>query len=100
MSEAQKTIIAAHLTPHQQASIVKPVGQKCAANIQLDGIKMQGLWDTGAQVSIISRDQVKKHFPSKGLRDIGELLQNSNEVQLFAANGTPIPYEGFIELEL
>lgn len=100
MSEAQKTIIAAHLTPHQQASIVKLVGQKCTVNIQLDGIKMQGLWDTGAQVSVISRDQVRKHFSSKGLRDIGELLQDSNEVQLFAANGTPIPYEGFIELEL
>ena len=63
-------------------------------------MKIQGLWDTEAQVSVISMDQVMKHFLSKKIRDIGELLQDNSEVQLYAANGTPIPYEGFIELEL
>ena len=94
------TMIAAHVTPHQQASIVKLVGQKCTVNVKLEGIETQGLWDTGAQVSVISIDQVKSNFPSKQIRKIEELLQTEDEVRLYAANGTAIPYGGFIELEL
>ena len=37
---------------------------------------------------------------SKQIRKIEELLQTEDEVRLYAANGTAIPYEGFIELEL
>eukprot|EP00794_Sanderia_malayensis_P011482 gene11482-12679_t len=93
-------MIPAHLTPHQQASIVKLVGQKCAVNIKLDGLNTQGLWDTGAQVSVISKEHVMNSFPSKQIHKIEDLLPAAEEVKLYAANGTPIPYEGFIELEL
>ena len=49
---------------------------------------------------MISIDQVKSNFPSKQIRKIEELLQAEDEVKLYAANGTAIRYEGFIELEL
>ena len=45
-------------------------------------------------------DQVKSNFPSKQICKIEELLQAEDEVRLYAANGTAIPHEGCIELEL
>ena len=93
-------MFAAHVTPSQQDAIVKLVGQKCTVNVKLEDKSLQGLWDTGAQVSILSLDTVKKHFPTKTIRKIEELLEETEEIKLVAANGTPIPYEGWIELEM
>ena len=58
------------------------------------------LWDTGAQVSIISEYVVNSQFPSIQLRDIQELLGTDNNIDLRAANGTKIPYLGWVELDL
>ena len=58
------------------------------------------LWDTGAQVSIISEYVVNSQFPSIQLRDIQELLGTDNNIDLQAANGTKIPYLGWVELDL
>ena len=88
------TIFAAHITPSQQDAIVKLVGRKCTVNVKLEEKSLTGLWDTGAQVSILSLDIVKKHFPNKTIRKIEELLDETEEIKLVAANGTPIPYEG------
>ena len=43
---------------------------------------------------------MKKHFPNKTIRKIEELLEETEEIKLVAANGTPIPYEGWVELEM
>ena len=85
-----------HLTPKQSSQIAKLVGKRCTINCKLDGISIEALWDTGAQVSIISEQFLRRHFPSAKLRNISELLDC--ELDLTAANGTPIPYKGFIEL--
>ena len=85
-----------HLTPKQSSQIAKLVGKRCTINCKLDGISTKALWDTGAQVSIISEQFLRRHFPGAKLRNISELLDC--ELDLTAANGTPIPYKGFIEL--
>ena len=56
----------------------------------------EALWDTAAQVSIISEQFLRRQFPGAKLRNISELL--NWELDLTAANGTPIPYKCFIEL--
>ena len=56
-----------------------------------------GTQDPGPQEN---RDFDKSNFPSKQIRKIEELLQTEDEVRLYAANGTAIPYGGFIELKL
>ena len=45
------------------------------------------LWDTGAQVSVISMEQVQIYFSNNPIRKIEELLDI-------------IPYDGLIELKL
>ena len=66
----------------------------------LNNRPLEMLWDTGAQVSIISEYVVNSQFPSIQLRDIQELLGTDNNIDLRAANGTKIPYLGWVELDL
>ena len=98
--EKPNTIFAAQVTPSQQDTIIKLVGRKCTVNVKLEDKTLQGLWDTGAQVSILSLDTVLKNFPTKPIKEIKELLEGTDEMKLVAANGTPIPYEGWVELEM
>lgn len=46
---------------------------------------------------MISLCYLQKHFPDK-LRDISDLL-NSSDLKLEAANGTDIPYDGWVEIK-
>ena len=91
-------VYVSHLTPKQQHEMAKLVGKRCTVNCLLDEKPLETLWDTGAQVSIISLCYLKKHFPNYELRDISDLL-NGNDLKLEAANGTVIPYDGWVEMK-
>lgn len=56
------------------------------------------LWDSGSQVSIVGADWKNKYLPDVPVRPVTELLEEG-ELDLSAANGTDIPYEGWIEVE-
>ena len=84
-----------HLTPKQSSQIAKIVGNRCTINCKLNGLFVEALWDTGAQVSIISEQFLRNRFPGMKLRNISELIDC--ELDLTAANGTSIPYTGFVE---
>ena len=58
---------------------------------------MQVLWDTGSQVSIIDERWKDEHLPTTELRDVSEILDSSVDLTLTAANGTEMPYLGWIE---
>ena len=54
------------------------------------------LWDTGAQVSIIPERVIREKFPNLQIKDISELLGIGANLKLEAANGTGIPYNGWV----
>ena len=56
------------------------------------------LWDTGAQVSIVSQNWVTKNLPKAELHTVESLLGVS-ELELKAANGTFLPYDGWIDVD-
>ena len=58
---------------------------------------MEALWDTGAQVSVVSLDFVKGILPDVVIRDVQELV--STNLQVKAANGSAIPYLGWIDVQ-
>ena len=60
-------------------------------------LETDALWDTGAQVSIISHSWLKQCLPRCDIRDIAGLL-GMNGLELKAANGTDLPYGGWVEL--
>lgn len=87
-----------HLTPKEHAKIARLVGRRCTVKCVLNDIETSVLWDTGSQVSILSRERLKRQFPEKTLKNISELIDG--ELNLTAANGTKIPYIGWTEIEV
>lgn len=86
------------LTPKSQKKIVKLVGEKCTVTFMIEGRKETMLWDTGAQVSLVGHKWLKKHFPSKDIRPISELLDDKLRVK--SASGDDIQFLGYVELDI
>ena len=78
----------AHLTPPQHSKLTKLVRRRCIVSCLLQGKKVDALWDTGAQVCIISKPESDK----------SEVL-GEHELDLQVANGTAFLYDGRIEVE-
>ena len=64
----------------------------------MNGVESAVLLDTGAQVSIVSKQFVDVNFPSLQVKEIRELLGQNDKLNLAAANGTLIPYTGWIDI--
>ena len=92
----QEEIFMSHLTPKEHEKLIKLVGRRCIVKKNLNGKTVEILWDTGAQVSIISKAFLQENFPDCKIKDVDELL--SCDLALTAANGSTIPYEGWVEL--
>ena len=94
---SRPTSFVTHLTPKQSSKLAKLVGNRCTIKCKLNALSVEALWDTGAQVSILSEQFLSRRFPGTKLRNISELIDC--KLDLTAANGTRIPYKGFVELE-
>ncbi len=86
-----------YLTPKEYERLINLVGRRCTVSAKLNGKTVEVLWDTGAQVSIVSADFLMANFPNLVIRDVGELI--NCDLTLTAANGNSIPYKGWVELE-
>ena len=73
------------------------VGRRCEMKCWIGGNECLSLWDTGAMVSLISTDWLKKHIGDVLIRPISELFEGSLTVE--NANGCKIPYRGYVLLE-
>ena len=91
-------VFVSHLTPKQKSTVAKLVKEKCQVMCQLNGQEVEILWDTGAQVSIIPERVLQDKFPETVVKDIRELLEGGSDLKLEAANGTQIPYSGWVGL--
>ena len=86
-----------HLTPKQHDTVVNLVGNRCIVKCLMNDIPTTALWDTGAQVSIISHEWVKENLGDIIIKPLEQLIGCTN-LELKAANGTSIPYLGWIEI--
>ena len=88
-----------HLTPKEHTKISRLVGNKCTVDCKLNRKETSVLWDTGSQISLVSSEFVKVNFPDLKVKSLKELLKIGTGLELRAANDTPVPYHGFIELD-
>lgn len=93
--DTSKTSQANIQSPSQR--VAKLIGEKCVLKCNLSGYAVTALLDSGAQVSIIGRQWKRRYLPQQEVRPLCELLGDS-ELDLTAANGEPIPYDGWVEL--
>ena len=55
------------------------------------------LFDTGSQVSIVDHNWRKTYLPGHQVRPLEELL-GTKPLNVLAVTGTPVPYEGWLEM--
>ena len=53
------------LNSKSKKNLVKIVGDKCTLNCEVEGKRVNLLWDTGAQVSILTSTWLNEHFQGK-----------------------------------
>lgn len=82
----------------KQLKMVKLVGRRCLVQASLGGVDTTILWDSGSQVSIVGASWKRKYLPDVEVRPVQELLDDG-VLDLAAANGTDIPYEGWMGVE-
>ena len=77
--------------------VAKLIGKKCLLKCNLSGYAVTVLLDSGAQVSIIDKQWKQEYLPQQEVRPLSELI-GSRPLDLTAANGGQIPYDGWVEL--
>ena len=80
--EELKMSFPAHLTPRQHSKLTKLVGRRCIVSCLLQGKKVDALWDTGAEVYIISKSWMDAYLPDVPVRDMREELLRERELDL------------------
>ena len=97
---SDRLVFPSHITPKHRASVGRLVGNKCLVHCTLNDRAVTALWDTGAQVSIMSEDFRQTELPASKIKNIHELLGIQETIKLQAANGTQIPYCGWVEIKV
>lgn len=90
---------ASHLSLRHHAKLKALIGKKCLVDCVFEGVATQALWDTGSQVTIINDSWRKSCLPHIKLRSTSELLGEVESLVGKAANQTPIPFAGWVELK-
>lgn len=75
------------------------IGSKCLLNCHLGGVETEVLLDSGAQVSVVGRSWLQQKLPEVKMQSIESLLAD-HKLHVTAANGTEIPFEGWVSLLL
>ena len=93
-----KGTYACHLSPRESVNVSRLVGKRCTVKCCLNGVVSVALWDTGAQVSIVSHEWIEKNLPNVNVNSV-ESLVDCNNLDLKTANGTTLPFDGWVDLD-
>lgn len=85
-------------TPKKQ-HIAQLIGRQCMVSCATDGVPVQMLLDSGAQVTIVEREWVEKALPQVQIQPL-ETLVIDGPLEVSAANGTNVPFNGWIDVTL
>lgn len=85
------------ITSTHHDKLVKLVGSRCRLSCEIGGLETECLWDTGAQVSMVSEDWLMENVRDTKVKPIAELVEGM-DLELKAANGLPLPFKGWVEL--
>lgn len=96
---SDNNVYPTHITPRNQVRVAQLVGPKCSVKCLLNKQPTTALWDTGAQVSILSEETLKANSILSEIKPIEQLI-GAGTLNLQAANGTSIPYSGWVEVNV
>ena len=87
-------------TPKQRNQLVNLIGRKSTVNCFLFDINCKILWDTEANVSVISKSYVRQKFPYLKIRELRKILDNTDNFQEIWGNQRKLPYDGWVKVEV
>lgn len=79
--------------------VAQLIGSHCMIACQLNGVQAQMLLDSGAQVGIIGKEWLQQNLPRVQIQPLETLLAD-RQLKVTAANGTVVPFEGWVEVLL
>ena len=78
--------------------IVRLVGDRPLVQVCLGGVSVKGLWDTGSQISMISKMFLNDFLPNVKLHTVQEFL-GGKKLSISAANNSQVPIEGIVLID-
>ena len=78
--------------------LIRLVGERPVVNIFLDNVCVNGLWDTGAMVSVMSELFLRENFPNALVRPLEEIIGN-NDFTVTVANQGALNIKGIAILD-
>lgn len=88
-----------HPSPLSRKHVAQLIGKKCMVSCTINRVPIQMLLDSGAQVTIVGREWVAKMLPKLKILPLNTLLTD-HPLEVSAANGTGVPFEGWAEVDL
>ena len=86
-----------HVTPKVRRQIVDLVGDRCLIECMIKGLAVEGLWDTGAQVSLVCQQWLSQLDSPPDIKPLTDLVGGA-DISLSGAGGKKIPYLGYVWL--
>lgn len=83
--------------PHVKSRLINLIGIKCIVTYFLDKVPVKALWDTGAQVFILSSQFLRSQCPDSGVRPVRDLV--SSDLIITSASNKEIPFDEWTNLE-
>ena len=90
----------ANLTPKEQKTLIGLIGKQNVVKLYMNDKPVDILWDTGANISIISKEYVNDLFPNAVIKNLHDILSDTDKLQVRWGNQEILPYEGYVELEV
>ena len=78
--------------------LIRLVGERPVVNIFLDNVGLNGLWDTGAMVSVMSSQFLKDNFPNVEVRPLEEIV-GKRGLEVNVANQGALSIKGVAIME-
>lgn len=75
------------------------IGNRCMVSCAINGVPLKMLLDSGAQVTMVSRAWIEKNIPHIKIKPLESLLSDQ-PLEIAAANGTDVPFDGWADTEL
>ena len=92
------SVDAEKLPYKMKLNLIRLVGERPVVNIFLDNKRVNGLWDTGAMVSVINEQFLGESFPEVEVRSIEEFIGN-REFNVTVANQGSLNIKGIAVLK-
>lgn len=91
----------AHCQTHSasQTRVAQPIGKQCMVSCSINGVPLQMLLDSGAQVTTVSKLQIEQALPHIKIQPLGSLFAD-HYLEISAANNTQVPLDGLAEIDL